>query len=354
MKGKNLLLLMMTMATVTVSAQKISVKNEVIDCGQVLYRHPATAEFEITNKGGNDLIIDNVEADCGCSKVDYPKRSLARGDSFVLKGTYDAKQLGHFEKTLFVYSNGSKKPLELTIRGVVVTEIVDFSGSYPFTLGQLRVDKTDIEFDDVNRGERPYEEIHVMNPTKQAVQPTVMHLPNYLSAIVSPTQIAPGHSGVVRITLNSSVLRDLGLTQTSVYLGQFLGDKVSADKEITMSAVLLPDFRGINKTNKSLAPHIVLSTTQLDFGDFGGDESKKEAIEIQNKGKSTLDIRSVQMFTTGIELSLNKRKLEPGEEAKLKIKVMAKDMKNLRTKPRVLMITNDPDNPKVVIQINVK
>jgi hypothetical protein len=152
MKGKNLLLLMMTMATVTVSAQKISVKNEVIDCGQVLYRHPATAEFEITNKGGNDLIIDNVEADCGCSKVDYPKRSLARGDSFVLKGTYDAKQLGHFEKTLFVYSNGSKKPLELTIRGVVVTEIVDFSGSYPFTLGQLRVDKTDIEFDDVNRG----------------------------------------------------------------------------------------------------------------------------------------------------------------------------------------------------------
>ena len=40
-------------------------------------------------------------------------------------------------------------------------------------------------------------------------------------------------------------------------------------------------------------------------------------------------------------------------EAKLKITVLAEKLKTIRSKPRVLMITNDPDNPKVTINVNV-
>jgi len=60
------------------------------------------------------------------------------------------------------------------------------------------------------------------------------------------------------------------------------------------------------------------------------------------------------MFTTGLQLSLNKTRLAPGESAKLKVTAVAKELRGARSKPRVLMITNDPDHSKVIIDINAE
>ena len=60
------------------------------------------------------------------------------------------------------------------------------------------------------------------------------------------------------------------------------------------------------------------------------------------------------MFTSGLNVKLNKSKLQPGEQAKLKITAEAKTLRRARSKPRVLMITNDPMKSKIVININVK
>ena len=45
------------------------------------------------------------------------------------------------------------------------------------------------------------------------------------------------------VTLNSDLLHDYGLTQTTVYLAQNLGDKVRQRQRIAVSAVLLPACR---------------------------------------------------------------------------------------------------------------
>ena len=61
------------------------------------------------------------------------------------------------------------------------------------------------------------------------------------------------------------------------------------------------------------------------------------------------------MFTMGLQVSLNKTKIHPGETAKLKVTAVAAELKKSRSKnPRVLMITNDPDNAKVVVRVKVK
>ena len=81
---------------------------------------------------------------------------------------------------------------------------------------------------------------------------------------------------------------------------------------------------------------------------------QKGEIILMNDGQTTLNITSLQMFTPGLKVTLSKRELKPGETAKLKITGIAKELKRARTKPRVLMITNDPDKPKVVISVNIK
>ena len=225
MKRNVILAVLLASAALEASAQRISAKHEVIDCGNVLYESPVTAKFELRNKG-NDLIIDTVRTSCDCVVADYPKGTIAKGDNFMVEVTFDARQLGHFYKEAAIYSNASDKPFYLTMKGVVVDHITDFTGVYDYALGDVRADKNNIEFDDVNLGEMPTQKIHFVNNGTTNITPVVMHLPNYLTADVSPETVAPGHAGTVSITLNSSKLRSYGLTQSSVYLGMFPGDKV--------------------------------------------------------------------------------------------------------------------------------
>ena len=63
-------------------------------------------------------------------------------------------------------------------------------------------------------------------------------------------------------------------------------------------------------------------------------------------------ISSLQMSTVGLEVSLNNTHIEPGKSAKLKITALAGLLQ--RRRPRVLMITNDPKQPKVEIKVLTK
>lgn len=343
---------MLMMAATGVSAQEITAVHQTVDCGGVRFNQPVTVNFELKNRG-QQLQISDVRPDCGCTTVNFPRQPIGDGESFVISATYDARQMGHFNKQLAVYSNASSKPYYLTMKGVVAAGDVSFSGGYPVSLGDVKADANHVEFDDVNRGEMPLKRIHLMNNSHQAVSPVVMHLPDYLIANVSPTTIPAGKQGVLELTLNSSKVHDYGLTQTNVYLGMKPGDKVSADKEIEVSVVLLPAFNELTEDELRNAPRLSIDNTVLDLGKIGK-KKKTGTINLENVGKSELDISSLQMFTAGLSVQLSKSKLRPGEKATLKITADSKAMKNIRTEPRVLMITNDPKNPKVIINVKAQ
>ena len=351
---KKILLILITyhLSLLTSLAQTLEVTQAKVNAGRTGFQQPITATFELRNKGRRKLIIESVKPDCGCTAVEYPKEVDA-GDKFNIRMTYDAKMLGHFQKMVAVVSNGSQKPVYLTMRGVVVPEVLDYTGNYPLTMGDMLYDNNVLEFDDVNKGDTPMQEIHVMNNGEKPMQPHLMHLPPYLSATTKPEILEPGKGGTISITLNSDKLRDFGLTQTSVYLGRRLGEKVSKDSEIPVSVVLLPHLQDYDEFSKGLAPQLQMSSTDIDFTDFGGKKKKTVEMLLSNTGKTTLKISSMQLFTEGLKVTLGKQELEPGLSTTLKVTGYAEDLQKLRTKPRILMITNDPDHAKVVINIKV-
>lgn len=353
MKIKLSFIALLLTLSVAAEAQGLEAVQPVIDCGQVVFMTPAKVDFEIRNTSSNPLFIKNIRTSCGCTEVNYPHTPISKGASVKVSVGYDAKQLGHFEKQVALYTDSNDKPLVLMVRGVVVSEIVDYSGEYPFAIGSLRLDKNAIEFDDVNRGDQPYQRIHILNASDKTIQPQVMHLPAYLKAQVSPSKLAPKHAGLITITLDSRQLRDFGLTQTSIYFGMYPGDKVSSDNEMEVSTVLLPSFENVTEQNMALQPALELSTTELDLGSFDGKKKKKGEITITNKGRTPLEIRNLQMFTVGLEVQLGNKIIQPGSTEKLKITAIARQLKKARSQPRVLMITNDPNHAKVVIKVKV-
>ena len=346
-----ILSVLLATAMVPASAQKLIIEKTIVDVGRTGYQQPITAVFEFRVKGSKKVRITDVRPDCSCTKVEYPKTE--QGDKFQIRMTYDARQLGHFDKQAAVVSNASDKPFYIRMKGIVLREYQNLSKNYPITMGDLLIDHNDLEFDDINRGDQQVQLLHIFNGGTKVAQPNLMHLPPYLSATMVPERLAPGRAGILTVTLNSNQLHDYGLTQSSIYLAENPGDIVSADHEITVSAVLLPSFLGMSAAQKQYAPKMVLSKTTVDI-QFNGKSKKKDVIEISNQGRTDLDISSLQLFTGGLKVSLGKSKLKPGEKTALKITAMRDELKKVRTRPRILMITNDPDRSKVTITINAK
>ena len=341
------------MAALPVAAQKLVAIKADVDAGKTGYMQPVTAVFEFRNKSHRKLRIERVVPDCRCTTIEYPKNEVGSNEKFEVRMTYDARQLGHFDKQAAIVSNGSSKPFYIRMKGVVLADLQDFSGSYPIEMGDLRLDKAVLEFDDINRGDVQVQELHIYNDGTKTYQPNLMHLPPYLTAVVTPEHLKRGMSGKMTVSLNSAKLHDYGLTQTSIYLAGNPGDKVSPDHEITVSAVLLPSFSDLSATSRGQAPHIQLSKEVVNI-DFNGKPKAKDVINITNTGQSELQISSLQMFTSGLQISLGKRALKPGESTKLKITAERAELLKSRTLPRILMIVNDPQKPKVIITINAK
>ena len=171
-------------------AQRLTIDKNKIDVGQTGYEVPVTATFEMRNRGLRKLQITRVIPDCSCTRVEYPKGEIGVGDKFTVKMTYDARQLGHFNKQAAIFSNASERPVYITMTGVVREDLMDYSGSYPFDFNGLLADKNELEFDNVNKGDMPQAVIRVMNNGNKVMEPNIQHLPPYLSAEVSPTRLS--------------------------------------------------------------------------------------------------------------------------------------------------------------------
>lgn len=342
---------LLLMIALPLNAQKLQVIDKEIDCGKVEYNKPVTATFKMKNKGGRKLIISDVRVSCGCISAVYPKGEIPSGEEFTLKVTYDARQMGHFFKEACIYSNGTKEPVYISMKGIVQEHVNDYSKTYPYKVGDLRVDKLDLEFDDVNRGDMPIEVINMVNEGTSVLEPNLMHLPPYLTAEASQPYLRPGQTGKIMVTLHSDLIHDLGITQTTLHLANRKGDKVSQENEINASAVLLPSFAQLTENELLNAPKITLSEENEVTMDFGNKTKQTRKIEITNTGKSLLVIRSLRMFSDALRVTLGKTELAPGQKTTLKITADKELMAKARTTPRVLMITNDTNKAKVVIKI---
>lgn len=335
-------------------AQRLVAVSDTVDAGRTGYRIPVTATFELKNHSSRHINIREVLLDCGCTTADYPRHNIAAGESFSVTLTYDARQLGHFVKQAALYYSHSKEPLWLVMRGVVQRDWIDHTKVYPHRFGQLFTDVADIEFDDVNKGDRPQMDIHLFNNSEKPMSPRLLHLPSYLEADVQPPLLPAGQAGIIHLTLDTEQLRDFGLTQSSIYMAQQLGERVSQKTEIPVSVVLLPDMSSYAGNNSELAPRLQLSADSVTLGMIDGKLQNKATITVTNTGKSLLNISSLQLFTRGMTVTLDKQQLRPQQTTKLKLTVDPERLLNSRSRPRVLMITNDPQRPKTVISINVK
>lgn len=109
-----------------VSAQKSKLpaatfRKTVHDFGSVKEDGKITTVFEFTNMGRSPLIVNKVNASCGCTTPSFTQEPILPGKKGKIDVAYNTVgRPGTFAKTITVYTNVPDTIYVLTIKGTVI------------------------------------------------------------------------------------------------------------------------------------------------------------------------------------------------------------------------------------------
>lgn len=95
-------------------------EGQTFDFGKVKQGVPVTHEFKFTNTGKVPLIITNVQASCGCTTPDWSRDPIGPGAQGFIKATYNAANMGAFNKSVTMTANVENGMVQLLIKGEVL------------------------------------------------------------------------------------------------------------------------------------------------------------------------------------------------------------------------------------------
>lgn len=99
-------------------AEVVQLKETAYNFGKIQQGRPVTHNFELVNIGKEPLMLDNVQASCGCTTPEWSKDAIQPGASTIIKVGYNAASEGDFNKSITIHYN-SLQAKTLTISGSV-------------------------------------------------------------------------------------------------------------------------------------------------------------------------------------------------------------------------------------------
>jgi hypothetical protein len=94
------------------NTEVLELKETKFDFGKIPQGKPVMHNFEVINRGKSPVIIENVEASCGCTTPEWSNTPIPSGEKSIIKVGFNASNEGHFTKSITInYNNDQIKTL---------------------------------------------------------------------------------------------------------------------------------------------------------------------------------------------------------------------------------------------------
>lgn len=95
---------------------QLSIEPKEIDLRSIKSTEIQVENVVLQNRGKQVLLINKVQGNCGCLKLELPKTSLDPGESILLKLVYDPKgRQGIDQRNIYIFSNDPVNPVQLLL-----------------------------------------------------------------------------------------------------------------------------------------------------------------------------------------------------------------------------------------------
>lgn len=98
---------------------KIQTDRVAFDLGTIRKGDAKEVRVSIKNVGDSPFVFFDIQASCGCTHIDYEKKPILADSTTTIGITYNADNVGFFNKTVAIYGNMDKSPMMIQIRGKV-------------------------------------------------------------------------------------------------------------------------------------------------------------------------------------------------------------------------------------------
>lgn len=344
-----------------VTAQKavITFGKKVHDFGQINEDGGnASTVFEFTNTGNAPLVIQRVNASCGCTTPEWTQTPIEPGKKGKITAIYNpVGRPGAFNKEIYVYSNASNEMERLSITGNVTPKsgsgrTTSSSNSFPISIGSLGLNSKTVQLGNIPKGTVQTRTISVRNNSSAAMSVSLANVPSYIDAQVNPANLQPNQEGVISFNLDSKKATEWGPVQEDVYV-VINGKKETADNfKINILGNIVEDFSKQTAAEKRQAPIMEIKSPNLHFGNIKKGNKVRGKVAVKNVGTNPLEIRRVINNNSDISISPQRASIRGGKTENLHLDIDTKFLPKGEYKKSFSVQTNDPNRTVVVYVVD--
>jgi hypothetical protein len=310
---------------------------------------PAGFNFSFINTGTIPLIIQGVEASCGCTTPEWSREPILPGKGGFIKVSYNPEQRpGAFAKSITVNANVPKNIRVLTISGEVIPRIPDLEERYPVDFGKIRLTSGELSFVRIRNTEIRTDTLQFFNPGSSPVSVKFRNMPSHLAIRTVPDVIQPKSKGFFLITFDAAKKGEYGFITNRIYVS--FNNEEKYDFAFKVSATIEEDFSQLTDADLANAPHIEYNSRTFDFKEIPAGKKVEYTFVIRNSGKKELIIRSVTAScgcTTGLPDS---NIIKPGSSTNMKVTFDSEGKVGMQNKI-ITVISNDPAHATTILRV---
>ena len=355
MKKYNLLFAFLFVSVLAFSQKAVIVFDKIThDFGSIQEEDgKATYVFNFTNKGMSPLVVNKVQASCGCTTPTWTKEPIEPGKKGSITVNYNpVGRPGSFTKSITVSSNGGDEDVVLVIKGVVQPKMTGENNVYPVTMGPLRIKAKVVQLDRIYKGSTQTRSIDIQNTAKTDLKPTIEGLPSHITATISPEILKPQQEGKISFTIDTKKSNHWGLNYDEVFVVLNGAKKTSDEYKLSISSNVVEDFSKLTIDQKRKAPILEVPTKSLNLGTIKAGALKTAKFKLNNKGQNPLEIRRIANNNRELWIRQSKMTIASGRSADISVDVITKGLGEGTYKRTMTIQTNDPDNTYYILSIS--
>jgi hypothetical protein len=314
---------------------------------------PIVFKVPILNKGNGNLYFSEVKHPYNNIEVRFPESPIKPNEIDSVTIEFWPYKIGFFKRNMvFSYrykKNGVLKNSPLTIAGEVSDEKA-WSSRFPYSTGNLRYDKRTIYFGKSMQGSQVKNKIRFVNPTSKNVKLDLKigYSDQTMVEIPENRILKPGEIYEVPVILSTRKIDEYGYHEEPFTL---IDKSTGTTLNFTSKALIISNARFVPFVSPEL--DLALEDDTVRLGKVGEDESVDVLLEIQNNGKSELEIYRIEPVETVEIKYLVRVKVPPGESTHMMMVVHDPNFYGEQTRS-IGIYSNDPKKPLVAVHIQAE
>ncbi len=237
----------------------------------------------------------------------------------------------------------------LTICAQTISSEAHLLEKYPYKIGKfLRLKKNYVDVDQIYNTTTKSESIEFYNSSDKQVSVQFDRIPLFIKLEQTKFVMAPKTIKKIILLYDASQKKEWGEVEDRIMM--IINNNRDVRNSILIRAYVKEDFSELTNLQLRDAPVFSMKKTLFDLGNITDKKKKKYSFTFKNNGNSDLIIRKIKSSCSCTRVKFYTKILKPKEEGCIKVVFNPKGKSGKQYKT-ITIITNDPQNSKVIIEI---